>query len=36
MFAFNNDNADADCITDTDSLSEAEEWWNSYPNWWNK
>ena len=36
MFKFNKDNTDEIAIMIRNSFSEAEEWWNSYPNWWNK
>lgn len=36
MFEFNKDNTEEIAIRIKESLSEAEEWWDSYPDWWNK
>lgn len=36
MFEFNKDKTIEVAILIRNSLSEAEEWWNSYPNWWKK
>ncbi|WNS79545.1 DUF4304 domain-containing protein [Domibacillus sp. DTU_2020_1001157_1_SI_ALB_TIR_016] len=34
MFEFNKDNTDKISWLIRNALSEAEEWWNSSPNWW--
>ncbi|QOR64908.1 DUF4304 domain-containing protein [Cytobacillus suaedae] len=36
MFEFNELNTDEVSKQVFNSLEEAEEWWNTYPNWWNK
>ncbi|MGM0875890.1 MAG: hypothetical protein ACQEWV_14125 [Bacillota bacterium] len=36
MFEFNEFNIEEVAQTIFYALTEAEEWWISYPNWWNK
>ncbi|WP_416144598.1 DUF4304 domain-containing protein [Planococcus koreensis] len=34
MFEFDKDNTDQAALQIEESLTEAEEWWGSYPEWW--